>query len=630
MVTRKEMTAGIASAGNLLADCPDTDWGEQSLSGHRYGRRCGGMLWLVAIEDVVVMKRWSHKLANRLMTWFLWGSVALGIILRFLWVGKREFWYDEVLSLLFSAGQRGAYKLPKDVPFALADFSGLLRIPPENGLVDALKTVKALILSCLSEPHPPLLYLSEHGWMRVFGNGEGATRSLVMLMSIATLGAAYYLGQRLLGERGGLIFTALLALNPFFLSHSLNLRMYSPLALWACLSGLCLLALMGVNKSKTAAFETAGEANIRPQGWRAWLLRAGVVLPLTAGLMTQYLFGYWFFALSAFVLFVDRKRWFQHGLLLGGGALLFMPWFLWGTLRQVSNRKDVLERLSQEGSLLTLMMQHGRDLAQTMANYLLLGHLTTGMLPVAEPIKPTAVAVGCGAIAFVVMCVVGLIRRRQYWVLISCGLLGLFPLLLALGVDVVTNNNTLGFGWGRATFVVLPGMVLLVAAWLEKATGRWREGLTAGILAVYLAVNLVDFEGRDRQMFHSVNAALLANQGSADQPTLVAMNSKAWGHVNRLIYYLDEGVNPEILVSDPADLETVLASALEQKDYARVLWLRANYPLWNTPETEAEVVALAAKTDALLQGRYEMTEARSLEGTMNLDSFELQVYQREA
>ncbi len=323
------------------------------------------MLGLVVAINVG-MKRLSHGLTDRLMSWFLWGSVAVGIGLRFLWAGKREFWYDEVLSLLFSTGQRAGYKLPQDVPFALTDFSGLLRLPEENGAMDALQTVKALIFSCLSEPHPPLLYLLEHGWIRLFGTGEGATRSLLMVMSLATLWVAYWLGRRLLGRRGGLIFTALLALNPFFLSHSLNVRMYAPLALWACLSALCLLALMGIDQSRAEAFESANEANLRPMdwrsvNWRAWALRAGVVLPLTAGLMTQYLFGYWFFALSAFVLFLDRKRWFQHGLLLGGGALLFMPWFLWGTLKQVSNRKDVLERLSQEGSAIALMLQHGRS-----------------------------------------------------------------------------------------------------------------------------------------------------------------------------------------------------------------------------------------------------------------------------
>ncbi|MEL6900634.1 MAG: glycosyltransferase family 39 protein [Cyanobacteria bacterium J06606_4] len=542
-------------------------------------------------------------------------SIALGVAFRFLWVGKREFWYDEVLSLLFSTGQKKAYKIPENIPFELSDFSKLLRLPAEDGFGDALRTIKALLHGDLSEPHPPLLYLIEHGWIRLFGNSELATRSAVMLMSLIALAVAYFLGRRLLGHRGGLIFTALLSLNPFFLSHSLNLRMYSPLALWACTSALCMLALMGVDRSASQA---------RPlNGWTKWALRAGVALPLTAGLMTQYLFGYWFFALGALVLFLDRRRWLQHGLTIGFGALLFMPWFVWGTLKQLNNRKDVIERLSQTGEPVTLMLQHGKDLAQTLANYLLLGHLATKMAPLSEHIKPTAVAIGCGVIGFVVLCVVGLIRHRQRWVLVSCGLLGVFPLLLALGVDVLANKNTLGFGWGRATIVVLPGVVLLVAAWLEKATGRWRETLTVGILAVYLAVNVADFEGRDRKVFHAVNAALL----DSDKPTLVVMNSRAWGHVNRLTYYLDEASNPDILATDPADLKTAVDAALENKGYPRVLWLRSNYPIWAAPETEEAVLALAAETDQLLQARYSLVDAQSLEGTMNLDSFELQVYE---
>ncbi|MEL6160217.1 MAG: glycosyltransferase family 39 protein [Cyanobacteria bacterium J06554_11] len=551
-------------------------------------------------------------------TGLLTASVALGVAFRFFWVGKREFWYDEVLSVLFSTGQKKLYKIPENVPFELSDFSGLLRIPTENGFGDTLRTIKALLHGDLSEPHPPLLYLIEHGWIRLFGNSEGATRSAVMLMSVITLAVAYFLGRRLLGHRGGLIFTALLSLNPFFLSHSLNLRMYSPLALWACTSALCLLALMGVDRSASKSSPPTA-LNV----WVKWALRAGVALPLTAGLMTQYLFGYWFFALGALVLFLDRRRWLQHGLAIGCGALLFMPWFVWGTLKQLNNRKDVIDRLSQTGEPVALMLQHGQDLAQTLANYLLLGHLTTKMMPLSEHIKPTAVAIGCGVIGFVVVCVIGLIRHRQRWVLVSCGLLGLFPLLLALSVDILANKNTLGFGWGRATIVVLPGVVLFVAAWLEKATGRWRETLTIAILAVYLAVNVADFEGRDRQVFRSVNASLLAS----DKPTLVVMNTRAWGHVNRLTYYLDEASNPDILATDPAALRTALDSALEQNPYPRILWLRSNYPIWAAPETEAEVLALAAETDQLLQARYSLVASKSLEGTMNLDSFELQVYE---
>ena len=74
----------------------------------------------------------------------------------------------------------------------------------------------------------------------------------------------------------------------------------------------------------------------------------------------------------------------------------------------------------------------------------------------AEPIKPTAVAVGCGVIGFLVVCVVGLYRRRQYRVLMAGVLMGLLPLAVALGIDVLTNKYTLGCGWGRSTMVALP------------------------------------------------------------------------------------------------------------------------------------------------------------------------------
>ena len=36
--------------------------------------------------------------------------VAMGVGLRSLWMGKRELWYDEVLSVLMASGQKSAYK----------------------------------------------------------------------------------------------------------------------------------------------------------------------------------------------------------------------------------------------------------------------------------------------------------------------------------------------------------------------------------------------------------------------------------------------------------------------------------------------------------------------------------------
>lgn len=547
---------------------------------------------------------------------FLLLCVALGVALRSLWVGKQELWYDEVLSVLLSSGQKNAYKLP-DGPFAIKELVPVLDLPAEKALSGTVETVKTLLKGTLGDPHPPLFYLSEHGWMRLFGNSEGALRSLVLLSSLITLLVAYSLGRRVLGQRGGLIFTALLSLNPFFFSHSLNLRMYAAMVLWVVVSGGCLLALVGVGaagKSTEARSAT---------GWRRWALRGGMVIALTAGLLTQYLFAYWFFAIAALMLYLDRKHWLQHALTLTTAILLFMPWALWGTRQQARNRGDVFDQISSVGGPLQSAVQHGKDLAQTLANHLLLGHLTTSMAPVGDPIKPTAVAIGCAVSGFLMVCVVGLYRRRQYRTLMIGSLMGLLPLAVAIAIDIVTNKYTVGFGWGRSTIVALPGCLLLVAAWLELGTGRWRSSLTVGLLVIYLTVVVVDFAGRDRQMFHTLNSELL----KTDEPTLVVMNSRAWGHVLRLVYYLDETANAEVLATSPAALPEALKAALAAKEYDRLLWLKSEYPLWNLPETEAEAIALTAETELLLQAQHSLADIQKLRGTMNLDRFELQVYQ---
>ena len=238
---------------------------------------------------------------------FLSGAIALGILLRFIWIGKREFWYDEILSLLFASGQKNAYRIPESTPFNLADISALFTQPTGGSPVTAAKDV---IKGTLGDPHPPLFYLGEALWLRLFGNSEAAMRSLVLLISLIALGVAYFVGRRILGHRGGLIFTALLSLNPFFLAHSLNLRMYAPMVLWVLVSLWCLLTLVDIESN-----EEAGSSAKR------WMLRGGLAIAIAAGLLTQYLFAYWLFAIAALALYLDRKRWLQHGLTIATGIL---------------------------------------------------------------------------------------------------------------------------------------------------------------------------------------------------------------------------------------------------------------------------------------------------------------------
>jgi len=113
---------------------------------------------------------------------------------------------------------------------------------------------------------------------------------------------------------------------------------------------------------------------------------------------------------------------------------------------------------------------------------------------------------------------------------------------------------------------------------------------------------------------------------------LVVMNSRAWGNVLRLVYYLDDGwaEGIDVLVSDPAKVTESLTAALDAKPYRTVLWLNAEYPLWGVPESPAEAEAFTAQTEALLQASYPPTPSTplpvQLQGTMNLDRFTLKAY----
>ena len=146
------------------------------------------------------------------------GAIALGILLRIINLGRREFWYDEVLALLLSSGQKIAYQTPQELPVKLADYTSLLNLPPISGVGDFVKTLANLLRGLAGgEPHPPLFYLSQHFWLYLFGNSEMAMRSLGVILSIGAIAIAYGLGKIILGHRGGLLLAALFAINPFYL-----------------------------------------------------------------------------------------------------------------------------------------------------------------------------------------------------------------------------------------------------------------------------------------------------------------------------------------------------------------------------------------------------------------------------
>lgn len=533
----------------------------------------------------------------------LMGVIGVAIALRFFLLTRHELWYDEALSILLSSGQKLSYQAPGATPIALKDYSQLLQIPVEQGLGDILDTIKNILKGILGDAHPPLFYLSQHVWMRLFGAGIAAQRSLVVLTGIGTIGCSYGLGRLVLGARGGLILAALLATNPFFLAHSLNLRMYALLTFWAVLGQWLLLLLLDYDRQQ------------RP--WRPlWL---GLAVAVAGGLLTQYLYAYCLISLGVTVLVLGRRHWLRCGSALGMGVLLSLPWVLWGTRQQANNRADVLNQISVEGSPAEIAWRHLQDIAHTLANHLLLGHWTTGFKPYGESIKPTAVGVGIGVIIFLIYSLWQLRRERR--ILATGVVLGLIPLLVALGLDILTNKFTVGFGWGRSTIVALPGCLLLLASWLMTLQ-RWQQPVIAGVLSLYLVMGVGSFVGRDRNIFRTLDT--LVEPG---QSTLIAINSSAWGNVSRLAYHIDGSQKPvDILMRSPAELAADLEIAVDTGNYDRILLANTRYPVWDTPKTDDIAQALYREAQAALEPNYLLTEQTFLTGTMKLDHFEIRAY----
>jgi hypothetical protein len=198
-------------------------------------------------------------------------------------------------------------------------------------------------------------------------------------------------------------------------------------------------------------------------------------------------------------------------------------------------------------------------------------------------------------------------------------------------VDIISGKFTLGFGWGRSMIFILPGSLLLMAILImgrsnsPSASDGWRPKIAGFVLLLYLSINLGDFSLRPREMFYQIADILMTEiSPEAQLPTLIALNSKAWGHVMRLAYYIPPTM-PVMLLAAPApelaiDLEKILAD--KSTEYEQVLWVDSHAPIWSQPTTDTEKQAITK----VLASPFQLQGTWQLSGTMNSDEFTVQLY----
>jgi hypothetical protein len=328
--------------------------------------------------------------------WTAAGALALvlGVVLRF-WATS-DLWLDEALSVSIA-------RLP------LAD------------LPDALRQDGA----------PPLYYVLLHGWMRVWGSGDLAVRSLSGLMATATLPLIWLAGRRVGTRATAWAAALLLASSPFAVRYATETRMYA----------LVLLLTLAGHLVLTRALERPSPA------------RLAAVAAVTAALLYTHYWSLFLLAVVATWLLVRARRMVAARWCLaavGVGGIAFLPWlpiFLFqarhtGTPWVLPAAAGLLPETI--GSFAGSRTDAGSFLEVLYVALLVLGlfaravdgwrtELTTRVRPAARPL---AAVVGA---TLVLGWAVGVLSDSAFTPRYTTVVLGSFLLLLALGVGNIAS-----------------------------------------------------------------------------------------------------------------------------------------------------------------------------------------------
>ncbi|MDD5071027.1 MAG: glycosyltransferase family 39 protein, partial [Candidatus Omnitrophica bacterium] len=131
----------------------------------------------------------------------LFWILPLGFLLRLYHLGSRSFWYDEAISML-----------------AVRDFN-----------LENIRNYGAFFTDA------PLFYAFLKGWS-FFGEGEFFLRILPMFFGCLSIIAVYYLAKLLFDPKTAIISSFILAVVPFHIYYSQELRVYTMVAFLALIS----------------------------------------------------------------------------------------------------------------------------------------------------------------------------------------------------------------------------------------------------------------------------------------------------------------------------------------------------------------------------------------------------------
>ncbi len=237
--------------------------------------------------------RSPSEAGSRILQWTGFLILLLGLVLRLAQLDFQPLWWDEGYSVWFATHPLGQM---------------------------AALTAEDI--------HPPLYYALLHGWIQLFGPGPSALRLLSVLFGALAIAAVYLAGRQLTGNpRLALLAAFLLAINPFHVFYSQEIRMY----------GLVALLSTGVLVVAWRVLMYDGRWTM-DDGRRSYVVhRTSYILYIaltSLALYTQYYAAFLPLGLTLYAAWRWRRdlralaRWLMAQAVV---ALLYLPWILYAT-----------------------------------------------------------------------------------------------------------------------------------------------------------------------------------------------------------------------------------------------------------------------------------------------------------
>lgn len=182
--------------------------------------------------------------------------ILLSFGLRLYRLGYRSIWYDEAVSIHL-----------------------------------ATKDLRGLTLHTAGDIHPPLYYYVLHFWIVAAGASEFSSAFLSLFFGVLIVALAYRLASDLYDKQIGLLTAFLIAISPFNLWYSQEIRMYTLGAFLGVISLYCLVRLAGMTRLTSS--RPLGQVETSSDGDQAKLrFWIGYILSAAAGLYTLYYFAF--------------------------------------------------------------------------------------------------------------------------------------------------------------------------------------------------------------------------------------------------------------------------------------------------------------------------------------------------